>query len=710
MNKNNDCQNRREAITALVLGELEAKAVEQIKKHIDSCQVCRSLYDALLSEEEAIQSTFQTIDDRNRIIENSLITRLDKKSDKSSGQSLIWYHTRRLTKIAAAAIIIIAISIFSLLNHQKTSSDKMQFASGLSFLSKACAAEQVLFSGSGITHILNEIIVYPVPKEKPSSELLDKFNLSQDKREYLETINSWMDYDWLPLCSLQANGEFRFNQLKLSKDLDQSYTVTDEAWYEPSTGHFARVMKIEDQVIFANSYNGQFISFTERNPDGSLRLLSERVRAGFKAPQDPAEFLGITAGLQSSIQKDDFQPPILEVTQETLSDGTPASTYKLGFVDLLGQADTYWLFRVREDNSTVAEMEFTLAGSPRVMIKRVLSESVDQPAVAWDLASIDLELRNMEESPKVAVNPDVVLPNVSLQHMIDKAGFETYIFALTPSWTEEPEICDAADFASPGHRMFVIAYKGKDGRDLVFCQSHTFNQFFPTVLKGGRPIYTSANGFKVWGGGSEKWWTEIHLRSAGLTPVDERSGYCFESPDGTYPSLAINGALTNEELISLADSLVPAKKVLELSSEELVALIDDLPPGQIHYDPLFDPNNGMPAEGLTEEQAMVKVAEDYWNAIINQDWDYVAKLRPVASAEFWKSKYTTEKYNNNLIIELVDVGQPYKPKLPCSGLLVPCVIKLQDGETIDKTLVVRYRTIDGKSSCIIPAMWGNRAK
>jgi len=108
--------------------------------------------------------------------------------------------------------------------------------------------------------------------------------------------------------------------------------------------------------------------------------------------------------------------------------------------------------------------------------------------------------------------------------------------------------------------------RGKDGRDLVFCQSHTFNQFFPTVLKQGRLLFTSSNGFKVWAGGPEKWWTEIHLRSAGLKPVDDRSGYVFESPEGTYPSLAINGQLTDEELRSLVDSLMPSKKVLELSN------------------------------------------------------------------------------------------------------------------------------------------------
>jgi len=703
----NNCKNRREAIVALVLGELGTKAAKKLREHIDTCQTCRSFYQSLTDEEQIIQSAFEAVAHRGKNIESQLVKRSRNISDKPLTESIVLHFRgkpvalRRILKIAVAAVIIVAVSIFTWFSREKAPTEKMQYASGLSFLSRACAAEQALFSSNKITYILNEIVVYPIPEEKPSSELLDKLNLTPEKRKYLETVNSWLDYNWLPLCSLQADGEFRFNQLKLSKDLDQSYTVTDEAWYDSATGHFARVMKMQDQLIFANSFDGRSIHFSESDAAGSIRLLSEKVREGFNPPQNPAEFLGITAGLQSSIQKDDFQPPVLEVTQETLNDGTSVSTYKLGSADLLGQADTYWLFRVREDDSTVAEMEFILAGSSQVLIRRVLSESVERPAISWDFTQLSSELVKSEESPKVIVNPDIVLPNVSIQHMIEKAGFETYIFALTPSWAEEPEITDVADLVSPGHRMFVITYRGKDGRDLVFCQSNTFNKFFPSVLKQGRLIYTSSNGFKAWAGGPEKWWTEIHLRSAGLTPADDRSGYVFESPEGTYPSLAINGQLTNEELRNLVDSLVSARNVLELSGEELQTIVENLSPGKMEYDPLFDPNNGMPADGLTKEQAMVKIAEEYWKAIINEDWAYVAKLRPVASAEFWKDKYT-----KNSVIELVEVGQPYKPELPCSGLLVPCIIKLQDGKTIERTLVVSYRSINGYPSCIIPAMWG----
>jgi hypothetical protein len=37
----------------------------------------------------------------------------------------------------------------------------------------------------------------------------------------------------------------------------------------------------------------------------------------------------------------------------------------------------------------------------------------------------------------------------------------------------------------------------------------------------------------------------------------------LESPAGTFPTLAINGQLTDEELHALVDSLVPAKQCLE---------------------------------------------------------------------------------------------------------------------------------------------------
>ena len=121
MNKQNDCQKHREAITAFALGELEHRAADELKKHIDTCETCRSLYHALVDEEETIRSVFQAITDRSESLQNSLVKQLDKH-DPSVPQ--IYIRSRktvkvmtsaimksRITKLAAAAVIIIAALI-----------------------------------------------------------------------------------------------------------------------------------------------------------------------------------------------------------------------------------------------------------------------------------------------------------------------------------------------------------------------------------------------------------------------------------------------------------------------------------------------------------------------------------------------------------------------------------------------------------------------
>ncbi|MBP8305438.1 MAG: hypothetical protein KBE04_15095, partial [Phycisphaerae bacterium] len=75
------------------------------------------------------------------------------------------------------------------------------------------------------------------------------------------------------------------------------------------------------------------------------------------------------------------------------------------------------------------------------------------------------------------------------------------------------------------------------------------------------------NGFKVWGGGRDKWLAQILLQSAKAwiqdAPAENRVGFILESPAGTFPALAINGPVTDEELRDLVDSLMPAKESLK---------------------------------------------------------------------------------------------------------------------------------------------------
>ena len=126
MNNNKDCQNRREAIAALVLGELEAPAADEIKNHIETCRDCRSVYQAMAAEEDTIRSAFKAIDDRSKAIGDKLVAEHDKASraqDISAGQAEsqeekstvtqpnVWrtIMKSRITKLAAAAVIFIAV-------------------------------------------------------------------------------------------------------------------------------------------------------------------------------------------------------------------------------------------------------------------------------------------------------------------------------------------------------------------------------------------------------------------------------------------------------------------------------------------------------------------------------------------------------------------------------------------------------------------------
>jgi len=126
MKKQSNCQNRREAIVSLILGELKPHAAEKLKKHIDTCKTCQHLYKMLANEEEMIQAAFKSITDRADTIQNKLIEQFEKQKlqPSSRGQAVLHRTTgsskilKQITKIAAAAAMMaIAVLVgISLLN------------------------------------------------------------------------------------------------------------------------------------------------------------------------------------------------------------------------------------------------------------------------------------------------------------------------------------------------------------------------------------------------------------------------------------------------------------------------------------------------------------------------------------------------------------------------------------------------------------------
>jgi len=112
MNSRNRCQDQRELIAALVMGELDSASRDRLQKHMAHCEDCHDLYEALCSEEQEIRSTFETIatafeaaeDDIVASARTSRIAHRKSSTDQSRTTRII----RIIVGIAAAAVLIIA--------------------------------------------------------------------------------------------------------------------------------------------------------------------------------------------------------------------------------------------------------------------------------------------------------------------------------------------------------------------------------------------------------------------------------------------------------------------------------------------------------------------------------------------------------------------------------------------------------------------------
>ena len=444
--------------------------------------------------------------------------------------------TSSIVKMAVAAAVVVAAGLFGL---SKLPTKEAGRSPVSHLLSTACAAEESLFAGTKIVHIQNEIIVQALGTPESVAELNEV---------------------WLPMCALKPDGQLQFNQLKLPAAAE-SYVVTDHSWYDPVTGCFTRVLKAGDAFVFGNSYDGRFIYDATTGPSGAVQVASQAIATDFKPPQSPAEYLGLAPGLKTALAQDDSM--VQSVEQGTLADGAPVHIFKVGMPNPNGQVNSWWLFKVRDDDSTIAEKEFILLGRPRLLIRRVLTESVEAPGVSWNLN--ELEGTGAKAAQPISVTPDMVIPSVSVQHMVERAKFETYIFSAQPAWTGAVQITDCLDPAA-GDRGFILTARADDHRHLVLVQTPIYNITLGSVVKAGTLVYTSPNGFKVWGGGPQKWYSQILLQSVQWfikdKPSEDRIGYVLESPAGTFPALAINGPVTDEELHKLVDSLIPAQDYL----------------------------------------------------------------------------------------------------------------------------------------------------
>ena len=115
----NNCQNIQEQILELIAGTLPAEQATQLQAHIDSCPNCNRYLQALQTDDELLGEFTESMQPRLAQLENTVVDALNRGASSEAFSSVSVWQTivkSRITRIAAAAVIIIVIGFF--ITHQ----------------------------------------------------------------------------------------------------------------------------------------------------------------------------------------------------------------------------------------------------------------------------------------------------------------------------------------------------------------------------------------------------------------------------------------------------------------------------------------------------------------------------------------------------------------------------------------------------------------
>jgi hypothetical protein len=125
---------------------------------------------------------------------------------------------------------------------------------------------------------------------------------------------------------------------------------------------------------------------------------------------------------------------------------------------------------------------------------------------------------------------------------------------------------------------------------------------------------------------------------------------------------------------------------------------------------LSNPNDGIPAEGLSGQEACEKILTDMWDAIIAGDIDTIKRLCPVCANldDEFILQFIIRTGKGNQIVELVSIGKISKEGQTKLGTIaaVPVISKCKDGTKMEDKMIVQFRNFAGGPSCVIHGPYG----
>jgi len=125
---------------------------------------------------------------------------------------------------------------------------------------------------------------------------------------------------------------------------------------------------------------------------------------------------------------------------------------------------------------------------------------------------------------------------------------------------------------------------------------------------------------------------------------------------------------------------------------------------------LADPCSGISAEGLSQDDAARLLLKQFYQAAINDDYNKFRKLCPTASTmsnEFLRY-FVHGDDPQYRVVEIVEIGHICKEGFSKLGpiVAVPCIVKTKGGIVAEDKMIVQFRNIGGRASCVLQGPYG----
>jgi len=125
---------------------------------------------------------------------------------------------------------------------------------------------------------------------------------------------------------------------------------------------------------------------------------------------------------------------------------------------------------------------------------------------------------------------------------------------------------------------------------------------------------------------------------------------------------------------------------------------------------LSNPRDGIPTEGMTQQEAAEKAVRMMYQAVIDQDLDGLKRICPLCRnwGDGFLRKIIFKPDKEDRIVEILEIGGIGKTGNSKLGPIaaVPTTVRLKNGKKAEQQMIVQFRQLGDTASCVVHGPYG----